>query len=289
MTEPLHIAADVRVSRTVLATVQNGRVMDTRRVEHGEERTAALLAEGVAVLRERAPGRVVGLAAIWRHTERLGVADPSAFVALLAEVGERSALPTSWLPHGAALTLGEALRARPQGRLAVLTVDAGVAGGVLISGQLVDPLRLDPGHWSVDPGGPKCPCGARGCLQTFAGESAIEDLSRDLEPPFETPSTNDWQSLKNARLAVIRRDLIGSAELLRVHAGRAIGLAAGQLADAFGVVEVRVRTRHPDLWHLLAPPAEAALRQVAGVHAPKLSAADPSEDGFFTGAVAAGR
>ena len=105
--QPLHLAIDVRAGRTVLATVQGGRVIDMRRREHGVQPDAAQLAADVAVLVERAPGEVRGLAGVWRHGQRLGTADPGDFAALIAAIGQHAALPTSWLPSGAALALGE--------------------------------------------------------------------------------------------------------------------------------------------------------------------------------------
>ena len=291
MTEPtpLHVAMDVRAGRTVLATVQADRVIDTRRLEHGPLPSPALLAEGLAVLCARAPGPIAGLAGIWRHTERLGVADPGAFSDLLSDVAERAGLPSSFVPHGAALALGEWLRAPSAGPLGALTLDVGVAGGVVIDGRLFAPHRLDLGHLSVAAEGCKCACSARGCLHGYASEWALQQLARDFDVTLEEPSAVDWQVLMASELAARRHELARFANVLGNRSGRAIGIAAAHLADTFGVVEVRVRTRHPDLWRLLAPAADDAARQVSGTRAPELSAADASEDAFFTGAVAAGR
>jgi hypothetical protein len=77
--------------------------------------------------------------------------------------------------------------------------------------------------------------------------------------------------------------------VITARAGRALGLAAARLADAFGVVEVRVRTRHPDHWRVQAPAAQRALCDVAGPRAPRLVAAHSGEDAYFVGAVAAHR
>ncbi len=285
MTEPLHIVLDGRAGRTVLATVQRDRVIDTRRLEHPLLGHAAVLAQSVAVLRERAPGPVAGVAGVWRHAARLQQADAAAFAQAVAEIGRLTALPTTVLPLGAALAVGEWRRAPAAGPLAVLALDVGVAGGVVLAGASFDPWRLDLGHWTVQADGAKCTCGARGCLELFASELAQQELARDLDLSLEEPSATDWQTLMDAHLAQLQRDGVRSTQVLTLRAGWAIGLAAARLADTFGVVELRVRTRHPDLWQVLAAPARAAALQVAGPYAPVLAAADPGEDAFFVGAV----
>ena len=289
MTEPLHVAMDVRAGRTVLATVQRDRVIDLRRLEHGPDVHADVLADGVAVLRGRAPGVVAGIAGIWRHRDRLGVADAQPFAALLADVGARAGLPTWWLPHGAALAWGESLRAPVAGPLAVFALDVTAAGGVICAGRAFDPLRLDLGHLSVRADGLKCSCGARGCVHAYASETALQELARDIDLSLEAPSAIDWQTLMDSHLSGFQSESPQETKLLARRAGWAVGIAASQLVDAFGVVEVRVRTRHPDQWRVLAPAAQTAVDQVCGPRAPKLAAADAGEDAFFTGAVAAGR
>ena len=287
MTEPLLLAIDVRPGRIVLATVHRHRVIDTRRLEREGCDDAARTAAGIALLRERAPGPIVGLAGVWRPEARLGLADPRGFIALLEDVGARTALPTSWLPHGAALALGEWSRSQVEGPLAALALDVGVAGGVVLDGRAFAPLRLDLGHVSVDPDGLKCACGGRGCLHTYASETAMQLLARDVESSLELPSPADRQQVMGSHLAARQAEKVRSTHVLIARAGRAIGLAAGHLAEAFGVVEVRIRGRHPDQWRVLSATAAKVAADVYGERAPRLVAAESSEDAFFVGAVAA--
>ena len=285
----LHLAVDVRAGRTLLTTVRDDRVIDVRRLDHATPPTAASCAAELAVLRERAPGQVLGLAGVWRHTQRLGVADPLPFGALLAEVAERVALPAWWLPHGAALALGEWTRLPGHGPLAVLALDHAIAGGVVRDGVTVDPLRLDLGHIGVRADGIKCACGARGCLENYATETAMYALAGDFDLTLERSLGADWQTLADAHFAALHHDALLTTHVIAHRAGWAIGVAAAHLGDMLGVTELRVRTRHPDLWRVLAPTAHAALSQVAGDRAPALTSADPGEDAFFVGAVVAGR
>lgn len=65
---------------------------------------------------------------------------------------------------------------------AVVTVGAGVGCGLVLDGQLwqgVSGAAGEFGHMVVDPDGPECHCGKKGCLEAIASDTAIADaLSR---------------------------------------------------------------------------------------------------------------
>jgi predicted NBD/HSP70 family sugar kinase len=57
-----------------------------------------------------------------------------------------------------------------------LSGEVGVGGGIVIGSELFAGPRGhagEVGHVVVEPGGPPCSCGGRGCLETFAGQEAI--------------------------------------------------------------------------------------------------------------------
>ena len=52
----------------------------------------------------------------------------------------------------------------------------GVGGGIFVGGELFRGAHGyggEFGHITVDPDGPRCKCGAKGCLETFVGQEAI--------------------------------------------------------------------------------------------------------------------
>jgi predicted NBD/HSP70 family sugar kinase len=54
--------------------------------------------------------------------------------------------------------------------------EVGVGGGIVVGGQLFRGVRGfagEVGHLTVEPDGPRCRCGARGCLEQVAGQEAI--------------------------------------------------------------------------------------------------------------------
>jgi len=66
-----------------------------------------------------------------------------------------------------------------------LFVGTGIGGGVIINGRLLHGFNENAGelgHIIVNPDGPVCGCGNRGCLEAFASRTAIErDIRQALE------------------------------------------------------------------------------------------------------------
>jgi glucokinase len=64
----------------------------------------------------------------------------------------------------------------------LVTLGTGIGGGVIIDHELVRGaagFAGEPGHMVVDPNGPMCPCGRRGCWERFASGSGLGRLGRE--------------------------------------------------------------------------------------------------------------
>lgn len=64
----------------------------------------------------------------------------------------------------------------------LLTIGTGIGGGIVIDGQVrhgANGFAGEPGHMVIDPSGPRCPCGRRGCWERFASGSGLGRLGRD--------------------------------------------------------------------------------------------------------------
>jgi fructokinase len=75
--------------------------------------------------------------------------------------------------------LAEALCGAGRGRRVVFGVilGTGCGGGIVVDGRLLGGLQSIAGEWghmSIDPRGPACYCGQRGCVETFISGSGIE-------------------------------------------------------------------------------------------------------------------
>lgn len=70
---------------------------------------------------------------------------------------------------------------RGQAHLVYVTVSTGVGGGVIVNGQLLlgaHGLAGEIGHIKVEPNGPPCGCGDRGCLESLASGPSIARRAR---------------------------------------------------------------------------------------------------------------
>lgn len=66
--------------------------------------------------------------------------------------------------------------------LAFVTLGTGVGSGFVVGGSLLRGSRgagAELGHIVIDPDGPPCPCGLRGCLEQFASGGAIERAAKE--------------------------------------------------------------------------------------------------------------
>jgi glucokinase len=64
------------------------------------------------------------------------------------------------------------------GATAYLNLGTGVAAGIVVDGELWRGARGtagEVGHISVDPAGPRCRCGQRGCIEAMAGGAAVAE------------------------------------------------------------------------------------------------------------------
>jgi glucokinase len=63
-----------------------------------------------------------------------------------------------------------------------VTLGTGIGAGITVKGELLrgaNGFAGEPGHMVVDPDGPLCPCGRRGCWERYASGSGLGRLARE--------------------------------------------------------------------------------------------------------------
>lgn len=98
---------------------------------------------------------------------------------------ERLALPVLVENDANCAALGEYARGAGQGfqHLVYVTVSTGVGGGLILDGRVYHGSAGgagEIGHMNLDPLGPLCSCGRRGCLEALASGTAIAREAREL-------------------------------------------------------------------------------------------------------------
>lgn len=105
-------------------------------------------------------------------------------VPLAAELGERVGLPVVVDNDATCAAWGEHERGAARGRNHSLTITlgTGIGGGITIKGEILRGaygFAGEPGHMVLDPAGPECPCGRRGCWERYASGSGMGWLARE--------------------------------------------------------------------------------------------------------------
>jgi len=190
------IGIDIGGSSAKLGRVDAaGRVIARAQVPTGRERggdeLTQLLADAVRSLAGEAPVFGLGVAAPgFRRDDGEGVENVTNLpridgYPLRSRLEAAAGLPTVLDNDANAAALGEFRFGAGRGvrRLMVVTLGTGIGAGMVVDGRVhrVSAQGLgDPGHVTVRAGGPRCGCGARGCLEAIAAVPGIVARAGEL-------------------------------------------------------------------------------------------------------------
>lgn len=137
--------------------------------------------------------------------------------------------------------------------LVYLKASTGIGAGLIIDGRLfrgAGHTAGEIGHTVIDPGGPVCRCGNRGCLEMYAGSEAILSALRATHPEVADLA------------ATVVRAQEGDPGCRRVvaDAGRAIGSALATLCNIVNPGRVIVGGTLGEAGELLLEPMRASLQ-----------------------------
>ncbi len=122
-----------------------------------------------------------------------------------------------------------------------LFVGTGIGGGVIINGNLLHGFNENAGelgHMIMDPNGPICGCGNRGCLEAFASRTAIEKYIRIEEINGRESSIFEFlpRRKEKIRSSALFKSYSENDPVVREALDRSshyIGLATGSLLNIF--------------------------------------------------------
>lgn len=152
--------------------------------------------------------------------------------------------------------------------LVMLALGTGVGGGILLDGRLLVGAHYgaaELGHMVLDPEGPLCPCGNRGCLEASAGSRALLVRARALSAHHEPLAA----LVRRQGAQLTTRDLAGLADAgdevcreLFAVAGRRLGQAIGNLINALDPERVIVGGGVAQAGELILGPCRAVVPQL---------------------------
>ncbi len=184
------------------------------------------------------------------------------------------------------MAAGEHWRGAGRGRTAMLgiVVSTGVGGGLVLDGRLINGATGNAGHVGhvvVDPEGPPCLCGGRGCVEAIARGPALAAWAQA-------------QGWRPGQAQVTAKDLaddaaqghpVGLAAMRR--AGRALGIAIASATHLCDLEVVTIGGGLSQAGSLLFDPLEEALRTHVGLDFARDVAVVPAALGQSAGLVGA--
>ncbi|WP_018569532.1 ROK family protein [Streptomyces sp. PsTaAH-124] len=248
------------------------RVLLARRLPLADRAPKAVLAAAAALVGElltEADGfgvRVMGLGiAVSGDVDRAeGVVRYSPFldwreVPLAELAGMTTGLPVTVDNDVRALTVAEQWFGAGVGLsdFAVVTVGAGIGCGLVVHGRVVagaHGVAGEIGHVTVDPAGPLCRCGNRGCVEAIAGDDAIVRRIRE--------TTGAEVADAAAAAALAHRGDAGARDAY-ARAGAAIGRGIATVANLLGPERVIISGEGLAAYDLFAEQIREAFTEAA--------------------------
>ena len=254
------------------------------RVVQGPEGVFGRIADGISAMLKRAaedghvpvgiglgvPGIISAAEGVVRFSPNLpGWAD----FPLKGRAQGRFPLPAVVENDANAYALGEAWLGSGAGAssLVCITLGTGVGGGIILGGDVwrgVDGMAGEVGHLTVNPRGPLCGCGNRGCLERYASATAVVEragaaLVKGSDSTLRAAFDRDPNGLTAdmVRDAAERGDAL-SAKVYR-EAGVNLGIALSGLINLLNVERIVIGGGMAGAWDLFIGPLEAEIKKRA--------------------------
>jgi len=132
--------------------------------------------------------------------------------------------------------------AREYDSTCMLTLGTGVGGGIIIKGALwhgMTGMAGEPGHTTVDPEGPRCGCGNRGCLEQFSGATAIVRMAKEAVAAGKAPAIEKAIARETPFTARSVYELAmkgdAPAQAIFERSGRALGIAIASMINTLNL------------------------------------------------------
>jgi predicted NBD/HSP70 family sugar kinase len=163
--------------------------------------------------------------------------------AVLTAAGRRFDVPVVVENDGRAEALGESI---PGETMVYAKVATGISCGIVVEGRVLEGARGvagDIGHILVDPDGPRCRCGRRGCLAAFSSGAGMRErlALRSLDDLVAAVRDGDAAALAELTAAAQHLGRTLAAIVATVNPSRLVlGGALGRLAPMIDGVRARV-------------------------------------------------
>jgi predicted NBD/HSP70 family sugar kinase len=269
---PYAVGVDIDVAHVTVAAVGLGGVISAREVvatgtrPSRPERLVELIAEAIPRLQGTDPtlGRICAVGVSVPGTVDLGTGRVGVAPNLGWEDVRLGAMLEAALPPGLPVVVGNDAdlavlaehqrgNARDCDDVVFLMGRIGVGAGIIIGGLPVrgrDGHAGEIGHNVLDPTGPQCHCGQRGCIETFLGENALLELAGRRLPRTDAKVAALFKDARN-----------GDTDAMRAieSAAEPLGRAIANLLNTLNPERVLLGASLGEILELARPSVEAAV------------------------------
>ena len=198
-------------------------------------------------------------------------------------------LPITVENDATSAAFGESFVRGERGRhLVFITLGTGVGGGIVVDGRVlrgVSGFGGEIGHMTVDPNGPLCRCGSRGCLEAYAGSygivraarNAAKSSAKSRRAPLARRLGGRSVTARDVLDAARRGDAIGR-EAARI-AGEHLGLAIAAMLNVLNPSVVVIGGGVAGGFDVLAPHVRRAVARFAFADTARAARIEPSRLG----------
>src|SRR6266481_2488909 len=165
--------------------------------------------------------------------------------------------------------------------LAMLTLGTGVGGGIVMDGEIwhgMSGMAGEFGHMTVEPGGPQCGCGNRGCLEQYASATAVMRMAREAIAAGDAPGLARAASsdVEFSAQEIYNLAIQGDEQARKIfrRVGRALGIALAAMVNGLNLEMYVIGGGVCSAWEAFSPTIFEELRERAMVYA-ATAPADP--------------
>lgn len=180
---------------------------------------------------------------------------------LRAALGVRAAIEND--ADAAALAEASFGAGRGKKRFIYVTVSTGIGGGIVLDGRLyhgVNGAHPEIGHHTIDPNGPQCFCGTRGCWESLASGTAMQRWARE-----NIAEAQAIPNLDTRRICDLAEQGINWAQEVVAREGHYLGVGLANLATLFAPDQIALGGGVMRRWELFEPFATEILRHNCGL------------------------
>lgn len=168
---------------------------------------------------------------------------------ILENDANAAALGEKWL--GAASTVDD---------MCMMTLGTGVGGGIVLQGRIwhgMTGMAGELGHTSVEPSGPPCGCGSRGCVEQYASATAIKRMAVEAIATGKAPELARAMNAdpEFSAKVVYQMAVQGDEPAQRIFrtVGHALGIVIASVVNIFNLPMYVIGGGVSSAWDAFAP------------------------------------